>query len=60
MPLVWDEVVPGLDAKQVHLRNALDRVTRWLGDPCLPVLTEKPGLQAALDKLTIYATDEAT
>ena len=51
MPLVWDEVVPGLDPKQFHIRNALDRVTAWPGDPCLPVLTERPDLGAALARL---------
>ena len=51
MPLTWDEVVPGLDPKQFHIRNALDRVTTWPGDPCLPVLTERPDLQAALERL---------
>jgi bifunctional non-homologous end joining protein LigD len=51
MPLVWDEVVPGLDARQFHLRNALDRVTAWAGDPCLPVLTERPDLASALARL---------
>jgi bifunctional non-homologous end joining protein LigD len=51
MPLTWDEVVPELDAKQFHLRNALDRVTTWPGDPCLPVLTERPDLAAALTRL---------
>ncbi|HEY0479109.1 MAG TPA: DNA ligase D [Kofleriaceae bacterium] len=51
MPLTWDEVVPGLDPKQFHLRNALDRVTAWAGDPCLPVLTERPDLAAALGRL---------
>jgi len=51
MPLTWDEVVPGLDAKQFHLRNALDRVSRWAGDPCLAVLTERPDLQLALERL---------
>jgi bifunctional non-homologous end joining protein LigD len=51
MPLIWDEVVPGLDARQFHLRNALDRVTAWAGDPCLPVLTERPDLAAALTRL---------
>jgi bifunctional non-homologous end joining protein LigD len=51
MPLTWDEVVPGLDPKQFHLRNALDRVTRWPGDPCLPILTERPDLSAALERL---------
>jgi bifunctional non-homologous end joining protein LigD len=51
MPLTWDEVVPGLDPKQFHLRNALDRVTGWSGDPCLAVLTERPDLAAALERL---------
>jgi bifunctional non-homologous end joining protein LigD len=51
MPLTWDEVVPSLDARQFHLRNALDRVTSWAGDPCLPVLTERPDLAAALTRL---------
>ncbi|HEY0991233.1 MAG TPA: DNA ligase D, partial [Kofleriaceae bacterium] len=51
MPLTWDEVVPGLDARQFHLRNALDRVTSWAGDPCAPILTERPDLAAALERL---------
>jgi len=51
MPLTWDEVVPELDPKQFHLRNALERVTAWAGDPCLPVLTERPDLAAALERL---------
>src|SRR5215510_14007795 len=44
MPLTWDEVVPSLDPRQFHIRNALDRVTSWPGDPCLPILTERPDL----------------
>jgi bifunctional non-homologous end joining protein LigD len=55
MPLTWDEVVPGLDPKQFHLRNALDRVTSWAGDPCAPILTERPDLAAALDRLEQFA-----
>jgi bifunctional non-homologous end joining protein LigD len=51
MPLTWDEVVPDLDPRQFHLRNALDRVTSWAGDPCAPILTERPDLAAALDRL---------
>ena len=58
MPLVWDEVVPGLDARQFHVRNALDRVTAWPGDPCLPVLTERPDLAAALARLEQVAQTE--
>jgi bifunctional non-homologous end joining protein LigD len=51
MPLTWDEVVPGLDARQFHIRNALDRVTGRAVDPCLAILTERPDLAAALDRL---------
>ena len=51
MPLTWDEVVPNLDPKQFNLRNALERVTSWAGDPCAPVLTERPDLTAALERL---------
>ena len=51
MPLVWDEVVPGLDPKQFHIRNALDRVAAWPEDPCLRVLHERPDLAAVLDRL---------
>lgn len=59
MPLVWDEVVPGLDPKQFHLRNALARVSAWSEDPCLRVLDERPDLAAVLDKLGALAKDEA-
>jgi DNA primase len=55
MPLVWDEVVPALDAKQFTLRNALERLTSWPGDPCLNILTERPDLTAALTKLEAFA-----
>ena len=51
MPLTWDEVVPGLDARQFHIRNALDRVAGRASDPCLAILTERPDLAAALDRL---------
>jgi bifunctional non-homologous end joining protein LigD len=51
MPLTWDEVVPDLDPKQFNLRNALDRISRWPSDPCLAVLTERPDLGAALERL---------
>ena len=57
MPLTWDEVVPDLDPKQFHLRNALDRITRWSSDPVLPVLTTRPDLSAALSALDKYAKD---
>jgi bifunctional non-homologous end joining protein LigD len=57
MPLVWDEVVPELDAKQFHIRNAVERVASWPGDPCLDVLTERPDLTTALTKLEQFAKD---
>lgn len=51
MPVTWDEVVPGLDARRWTIANALERVTSWKGDPCLPILDERPDLAAVLDKL---------
>jgi bifunctional non-homologous end joining protein LigD len=57
MPRVWDEVVPDLDPKQFHLRNALDRITRWPRDPLAPVLQLRPDLAAALTALEKYAKD---
>jgi len=57
MPLVWDEVVPELDPKQFHIRNALDRIAAWPSDPVLPVLTERPDLQAALTALEGHAKE---
>ena len=57
MPLRWEEVTPDLDPKQFNLRNALARVTGWT-DPCLPVLVQRPDLQAALDKLAEHAKGE--
>jgi bifunctional non-homologous end joining protein LigD len=57
MPLVWDEVVADLDPKQFHIRNALDRIAAWESDPVLPVLTERPDLQAALTALEGHAQE---
>ncbi len=51
MPLVWDEVVPGLDARRWTIKNALERVASWPGDPFLKVLDERPDLAAVLEKL---------
>jgi bifunctional non-homologous end joining protein LigD len=51
MPLTWDEVVPGLDPRKFHIRNALDRVASRASDPCLAILTERPDLASALDRL---------
>jgi len=57
MPLTWDEVVPELDAKQFHIRNALDRISSWQVDPVAAVLETRPDLQAALSALEKYAKD---
>jgi bifunctional non-homologous end joining protein LigD len=57
MPVTWDEVVPELDARAFTMRDALDRVTRWPGDPCLPVLTERPDLAAVLAALDRVARE---
>jgi bifunctional non-homologous end joining protein LigD len=57
MPLVWDEVVPDLDPKRFHIRNALDRIAAWASDPVLPVLSERPDLQAALTALEGHAKE---
>jgi len=57
MPVTWDEVVPELDARQFTLRNALDRIASWPGDPCAAVLTERPDLTAALTALEQFAKD---
>jgi len=51
MPVYWHEVTPDLDARQFTLRNALDRIAAWPGDPCRPVLVERPDLAAALVRL---------
>lgn len=56
MPLTWDEVVPDLDPKQFHLRNALDRISQR-PDPIAPVLELRPDLAAALTALEKYAKD---
>ncbi|MGE5180663.1 MAG: DNA ligase, partial [Acidobacteriota bacterium] len=57
MPLTWDEVVPGLDPRQFHLRNALARVTSR-PDPMLPVLTTRPDLRAVFERLEEHAKQD--
>jgi bifunctional non-homologous end joining protein LigD len=57
MPVEWHEVTPDLDARQFTLRNALDRIAAWQGDPCRPVLTERPDLTAALTRLEALARE---
>lgn len=57
MPLQWDEVTPDLDPKQFHIRNAIDRIATRSADPMLPVLVERPDLQAALAALEQHANE---
>ena len=57
MPLEWDEVVPGLDPKQFHLRNAMARIEAWAGDPIRPVLDTRPDLRAVFAALEQHARD---
>ena len=55
MPLTWDEVVPGLDPGRFTIKTALARMERLGHDPVAPVLTERPDLVSALDKLQALA-----
>lgn len=51
-PLDWREVNGKLDPQQFTLRNLPARLKRKRRDPVLPVLTEKPDLLSALQKLS--------
>jgi len=50
MPLLWREVERGLSPQAFTIRNALPRLEQH-GDPMAPVLTEKPDVLKALEKL---------
>ncbi len=49
MPLVWDEVKPGLKMKDFTIKNAIDRV-RSEGDPFKDVLEKGIDLEKTLEK----------
>ena len=51
MPLRWSEVSSRLDPARFTLRTALARMRRLGADPLAPVLSERPDLAAALDRL---------
>jgi bifunctional non-homologous end joining protein LigD len=51
MPLLWDEVVDGLNPKDFTIRNAIERMERLGADPIAPVLNEAPDLGGALARL---------
>lgn len=57
MPLYWDEVTPTLEAKQFHIRNAVERIATWRGDPMRNVLIQRPDLPSALAALEEHAKD---
>ena len=51
MPLLWDEVKPGLTPRQFTIKNAIPRLEK-LGDPMAKLLTQKVSIGDALAKLT--------
>ena len=51
-PLLWKEVGPDLAILNHTIANVVARMKKMKkGDPLAPVLTEKPDLVAALEKL---------
>jgi bifunctional non-homologous end joining protein LigD len=52
MPLKWSEVNNKLDPAKFTIKTAVARMKRLKQDPISRVLTEKPDLQAALQKLS--------
>ena len=50
MPIEWREVTPKLDIRKFTIKNAVARMKK-MGDPLLPVMTEKPDLVHALNRL---------
>jgi bifunctional non-homologous end joining protein LigD len=51
-PLRWSEVDDALEPARFTIRTVPGRARRLRADPLLPVLTEKPELLAALERLT--------
>jgi bifunctional non-homologous end joining protein LigD len=59
MPLRWSEVNARLDPAKFTIRNARARVERLGADPLAPVLTQRPDLAAALERLRTRLADAA-
>jgi bifunctional non-homologous end joining protein LigD len=57
-PLAWSEVGKRLEPRKYTIRNLGARLSRRKEDPLLPVLTDRPDLLAALDRLS-RLTDRA-
>jgi bifunctional non-homologous end joining protein LigD len=51
MPLEWREVGPRLDPARFTIREAVARMRKLGADPLAPVLSERPDLSAALERL---------
>jgi len=56
MPLLWEEVVDGLNPRDYTIRNAMERMERLGADPVAPVLSDVPDLSGALAKLAEILT----
>jgi bifunctional non-homologous end joining protein LigD len=51
MPLLWNEVKPGLDIRSFTIKTAPPRMQALERDPLLEVLEQEPDLAAALERL---------
>jgi bifunctional non-homologous end joining protein LigD len=54
-PLEWHEVDAKLDPKKFTLRTILRRLAKKKKDPILEVLSAKPDLGKALERLAAYS-----
>jgi bifunctional non-homologous end joining protein LigD len=59
MPLAWDEVTPTLDVGRYTMSTALARMEALGHDPVRPVLSEKPDLATAVERLSELVRKES-